>query len=125
MNDPKTRYTHIKKLSLPLFHACTKFEYYFLPREVWVVCKIDIVKYLLNRPVLQGRLMRWAIKLNVFAIKYVPLKAMKGQVLADFLAQHLCIEMQNPLVECQGYVQIKSWPWLLTIQNIKRMLVLK
>ena len=57
-----------------------------MPREVLVVCKINIVKYLLNRPVLQGRLMKWAIKLNAFALKYVPLKAMKGQVLTDFLA---------------------------------------
>ena len=57
-----------------------------MPREVLVVCKIDIVKYLLNRLVLQGRLMKWAIKLNAFALKYVPLMAMKGQVLVDFLA---------------------------------------
>ena len=50
--------------------------------EVLVVCKLDIVKYLLNWPVLQGRLMKWAIKLNVFALKYVPLKAMTRYLLA-------------------------------------------
>ena len=53
--------------------------------------------------------MKWAIKLNAFALKYVPLKAMKGQVLADFLAQHPCIEVQNLLAKCLGYVQIKPW----------------
>ena len=51
--------------------------------------------------------MKWAIRINAFTLKYVPLKAMKGQVLADFLAQHPFIEVQNPLAECQGYVQIK------------------
>ena len=71
LNDAKTRYTPIEKLYLSLFHACTKLKYYLLPREVLVVCKIDIVKYLLNRSVLQGRLMKWAIKLNAFALKYV------------------------------------------------------
>ena len=34
---------------------------------------------------------------------------MKGQVLADFLAQHPCIEIHNPLAEYQRYVQIKPW----------------
>ena len=44
--------------------------------------------------------MKWAIKLNAFSLKYVSLKAMKGQELADFLAQHPCVEVQNPLAEC-------------------------
>ena len=34
-----------------------------------------------------------AIKLNAFTLRYVPLEAMKGQVLADFLAEHQCIEI--------------------------------
>lgn len=40
--------------------------------------KIDIVRYLLNRSVLQGRLMKLSIKLNAFALTYVPLRAIKG-----------------------------------------------
>ena len=50
------------KSCLSLYHTCMKLEYYMLPKEVSVICKIDIVKCLLNRPVLQERLMRWAIK---------------------------------------------------------------
>ena len=50
LNDAETRYTPIEKLCLLLFHACTKLDYYVLPREMLVVCKIDIVKYLLNWP---------------------------------------------------------------------------
>ena len=42
---------------------------------------------------------------------------MKGQVLANFLAQHPCLEVHNPLVECQGYVQIK--PWTLAFDGSK------
>ena len=45
--------------------------------------------------------------MNAFALKYVPLKTMEGHVLADFLEQYPCIEVQNPLAKCQGYVQIK------------------
>lgn len=52
LNDAHTRYTPIEKLCLSLYHTCTKLEHYLLPREVKVLSKIDIVKYLLNRPVL-------------------------------------------------------------------------
>lgn len=89
LHNFECKYTHVEKLCLPLFHACTKLEYYLLRNEVLVICKFDIVKHLLNRPVLQGRLMKWAIKLNAFALTYVPLLTMKGKVLADFITQHL------------------------------------
>ena len=52
LNDAEIRYTPIGKLCLSLFHACNKLEYYLVPREVLVMSKIDIVKYLLNRPIL-------------------------------------------------------------------------
>ena len=58
LNDAKNRYASIEKLCLSLYCAYTKLEYYMLPKEVSVICNLDIVKYLLNRPVLQGRLMR-------------------------------------------------------------------
>ena len=88
-----------------------------LPKEVSIICKINIIKYLLNRLVLQGRLMRWAIKLHAFALNYVPLKAIKGHALVNFVAQHPCIETNGPLVEVNSYLQLK--PWLLTFNGSK------
>ena len=46
LNDAETRYTPIDKLCLSLFNACTKLEYYLLHREILIMSKIDIVKYL-------------------------------------------------------------------------------
>ncbi|KAL0294891.1 UNVERIFIED_CONTAM: hypothetical protein Sradi_6863400 [Sesamum radiatum] len=40
------------------------------------------------KPVLSDRLARWYLQLQQFEITYVPQKAIKGQVLADFLADH-------------------------------------
>jgi hypothetical protein len=46
MNDVETLdNTPIEKLCLSLFYICTKFEYYLLPIEILVLCKIDIVTY--------------------------------------------------------------------------------
>ena len=75
-----------------------------IPKEVLIICMIDIVKYLLNRLVLQGRLMMWAIKLHAFALKYVLLKAIKGQTLINFLAEHPCVEISDPLFKVDNYV---------------------
>ncbi|XP_059650656.1 uncharacterized protein LOC132296473 [Cornus florida] len=48
----------------------------------------DPLKYVMSRPVLSGRLARWSILFNEFEILYVPRKAVRGQALADFLADH-------------------------------------
>ena len=61
--------------------------------------------------------MKWVIKLNVFALKYVPLKAIKGQVKADFLAQHPCINVTDPLAEPILCINLK--PWVLMFDGSK------
>ncbi|XP_051149219.1 uncharacterized protein LOC127263940 [Andrographis paniculata] len=67
--------------------ACTRLEHYILPRETEVVSKIDLIRLILHRPTMQGRLMKWAIKLAPFALRHRPIKAVKGQVVADLLAE--------------------------------------
>ncbi|KAL0462338.1 UNVERIFIED_CONTAM: hypothetical protein Slati_0121400 [Sesamum latifolium] len=42
----------------------------------------------MTKSVLSDRLARWYLQLQQFEITYVPQKAIKGQVLADFLADH-------------------------------------
>ncbi|KAL0358131.1 UNVERIFIED_CONTAM: hypothetical protein Scaly_1498800 [Sesamum calycinum] len=46
------------------------------------------LKYVMAKPVLSDRLARWYLQLQQFEITYVPQKAVKGQVLVDFLADH-------------------------------------
>jgi hypothetical protein len=53
-----------------------------------MVCKVDVVKYILSTPVLKGRLGKWMPTLAEFDQKYESEKAMKGQVLADLLVEH-------------------------------------
>ncbi|KAM2618530.1 hypothetical protein TB1_034795 [Malus domestica] len=55
---------------------------------IHLVAKADLVKYVMSKPVLTGRLAKWALLLNQYKIIYVPAKAVKGQALADFLADH-------------------------------------
>ena len=94
-----------------------------LPKEVLVICKIDIVKYLPNRPVLQRRLMRWAIKLYVFALNYVPLRVVKGQALVDFPIKHSSIEVNDPLSSVSYKVIQKALKYILLSDELYKLSV--
>ncbi|KAK9682718.1 hypothetical protein RND81_10G091600 [Saponaria officinalis] len=53
---------------------------------------MDLIKYLFEKPVLNGRMARWTLLLAEFDIKYIPLKAIKGQAVFDFLADNAILE---------------------------------
>ncbi|KAK4384601.1 Transposon Tf2-12 polyprotein [Sesamum angolense] len=55
---------------------------------IHLVSKANPLKYVMAKPVLSDRLARWYLQLQKFEITYVPQNAVKGQVLADYLADH-------------------------------------
>ncbi|CAM8927661.1 unnamed protein product [Rhodiola kirilowii] len=50
--------------------------------------KICLALYILSRPVLSGRLAKWAMLLKQYDLVFVPQRATKGQAIADFFADH-------------------------------------
>ncbi|GKV13734.1 hypothetical protein SLEP1_g24718 [Rubroshorea leprosula] len=54
----------------------------------------DAIKYILSRPLLRDKIGKWVLALSEFYLKYMPQKAVKGQVLADFLADHPRLEVE-------------------------------
>jgi hypothetical protein len=89
MLDTETRYHEIEKLCLCLFFTCTKLRHILLFAEIIVICKLDIIKHMLSAPVLKGRLGKWMFALSEFDIRYQPMKAVKGQALADLIAERI------------------------------------
>ena len=81
-------YSPVEKHCLALVFAVKKLRHYMLAHQVIFISKIDSLKYLMTRPMLTGRLAKWVIILTEFDITYTPQKAIKGQALADFLAEH-------------------------------------
>ena len=55
---------------------------------VRLIAKADSIKYVLSRPVVSGCIAQWAVLLQQYDLAYVLQKAVKGQTLADFLADH-------------------------------------
>ncbi|XP_038885991.1 uncharacterized protein LOC120076296 [Benincasa hispida] len=85
MNPSNAR---LEKTCLALFYAIDKLRHYKQAFTVHLIAKTDPIKYVLSRPVLSGRLAKWAIMLQQYDIVYVPQRVVKGQALADFLADH-------------------------------------
>ena len=89
MLDAETRYPEIEKLCLCLYFTCSKLRHILLSAEVIIICKSDVVKHMLSAPVLKGRLGKWMFALSEFDLRYQPAKAVKGQALADLIAERI------------------------------------
>ncbi|XP_019240297.1 PREDICTED: uncharacterized protein LOC109220284 [Nicotiana attenuata] len=81
-------YTPVEKICLGLLYAIKKLRHYFEAYTIKLISRADPVKFVMTRPVLSGRLARWSILFNQYEITYTPQKAVKGQALANFLADH-------------------------------------
>ncbi|KAK1650046.1 hypothetical protein QYE76_067851 [Lolium multiflorum] len=89
MLDAETRYPEIEKLCLCLFFTCTKLRHILLSAEIVIICKSDVIKHMLSAPVLKGQLGKWMFALLEFDLRYQPAKAVKGQALADLIAERI------------------------------------
>jgi len=58
-----------------------------------VPSKDDVIRYMLSLPILNGRTGKWNLALSEFDLRYESAKAIKGQVMADFVAQHCRSEL--------------------------------
>ena len=47
-----------------------------------------MIKHMLYRPILRGRIGKWAYALIEYDLTFEPLKTLRGQVLADFIVEH-------------------------------------
>src|SRR5687767_917747 len=101
--DAETRYPPVERLCLCLYFSCTKLRHYLLSVECVVVCKDDVVKYMLSLPILKGRIGKWILALSEFDLRYESAKAVKGQVMANFVAQHCGPEAT--------FVEPVPWTW--------------
>ena len=86
--DAETRYSAIEKLCLCLYFSCIKLRHYLLSAECTIICKDDVVRYMLSMPIMSGRIGKWILALSEFDLRYESAKAVKGQVMADFVTQH-------------------------------------
>ena len=95
----------MEKLILALVTAARKLRPYFQAHTIEVLTEYPM-KQVLHKPETSGRLMKWAIELSEFDIRYRPKTAIKGQVLADFVMEFASAE---PARDAQAATGLSTW----------------
>jgi ribonuclease HI len=101
--DVETRYVFIERFCLSLYYACSRFRHYLLSSSCTVACQHDVMKYMMQKPILSGRIGKWIFSLVEYDLCYEPLTAMRGLIVADFIVDH-SIDTDD-----ENYVVVHPW----------------
>ncbi|XP_074377026.1 uncharacterized protein LOC141718544 [Apium graveolens] len=86
LHGAELNYSTTEKFALALITASRKLRPYFQAHKIEVLTDQPL-RNILHSPKASGRLIRWAIELGEFDIKYKPRTAIKAQALADFVVE--------------------------------------
>ena len=95
LNEAEVHYLPLEKAILAVVHAIRKLPHYFQAHTVVVLTQFPL-KSILKSADYTGRISKWGTILGAFNIKYMPRTSIKGQVLADLVAEFVeCPEEMN------------------------------
>ena len=86
LHEAEVRYLPLEKAILDVVHATRKFPHYFQAHTVVVLTQLPL-KSVLRTADYTRRIVLWNTILGAFDIKYMPRTSIKGQVLADLVAE--------------------------------------
>ena len=95
----------MEKLAFTLVTAAWKLKPYFQAHTI-VVLMDRLLRRAMSSPEAAGRMALWAVELSEFDIRYHPRTAIKGQVVADFIAEFTLMEGEGAEVVPQWSVHI-------------------
>ena len=86
LHEAEIRYLPLEKAILAMVHATRKLPYYFQAHTVVVLTRLPF-RSILRSADYTERISKWGTVLGAFDIKYMPRTFVKGQVLADLVAE--------------------------------------
>ena len=86
LHKAEVRYLPLEKAILAVVHATRKLSHYFQAHTVVVLTQLPL-KFVLRTTNYTGRIAIWSTILGAFDIKYMPRTSIKGQVLANLVAE--------------------------------------
>jgi dsDNA-binding SOS-regulon protein len=88
LSPTRQRYPHYQKLAYSVFTTARKLWQYYVVHPIIVVNEAPLSN-ILNNPSATGCVSLWGIKLSPMDITYEKRKAIKSQILPDFIAEWL------------------------------------
>ena len=86
LRGAEERYPKMEKLILALITIARRLRPYFQAHTIEIPTEHPM-KQILHKLETSGRLIKWAIELSEFDIRYKPRTTVKGQVLTDFIME--------------------------------------
>ena len=90
LRDAELKYDPIKKQAYALIKSLKSFRIYILHTKVISYVPLDFVKDVLTHPNIDGNRAKWIAKMVEFDIEVKPTKLVKGQGLANLMAEENC-----------------------------------
>ena len=99
LHEAKVRYSPLEKAILAMVHALQKHPHYFQAHTVVVLTQLPL-KSVLQTADYTRRIVLWNTILGAFNIKYMPRTSIKGQVLADLVAEFAESPIERVTKQC-------------------------
>ena len=123
LNEAEVRYLPLEKAILAVVRATRKLPHYFQAHTVVVLTQLPL-KLVLRSADYTGRIVKWGTILGVFDIKYMSRTSIKGQVLANLVAEfaecpeEMDVENHNMGERPVGVVFVQCpMPWELYVDG--------
>jgi ribonuclease HI len=100
LSETKIRYPQIQKLMYAVILTRQKLRHYFESHPVTVVSSFPLGEIIQCREA-SGRIAKWAVELMGETLSFAPRKAIKYQVLADFLAEWVDTQLSTAPIQAE------------------------
>jgi hypothetical protein len=100
LSETKAHYPQVQTLLYAVVLARRKLRHYFEAHPVTVVSSFPLGEIIRN-PDAAGRIAKWSVELMGETLAYVPCKAIKSQILADFVAEWTDTQLPPPQIQAE------------------------
>jgi hypothetical protein len=98
LSETKARYPLIQKLLYAVVLVRCKLHHYFEAHLATVVSSFPLGE-IIRSPDAAGRIAKWSVELMGEMLAYAPRKAIKSQILADFVTEWTDTQLPPPQIQ--------------------------